>query len=151
MNTPLTLTEVMNLLGADNLSTKAPNGKTLAWLAPVSFDADGHPIIANDEKHTHGDLYDLLLGAGKELATEHDALAFWTCGWASPVTDDEHPELPPSLHPKRKRVSMLCLVTKNGDFGSALQMYGNPEQTEMIIGDNEGSGQLRDVALTLWD
>lgn len=151
MNTPLTLTEVMNCLGADLLPSDAPNQSTPCWIAPVVFhEGDGSPLPYSDEAEVGHDIYQLMAVHGKRMASAYDALALYTCGWASPVTDDEHADTPPSQHPKRMRVAMLCLVTKNGDFGSALKMYGNPEQPDMMI-ENEGRGQLRDSAVAMWD
>lgn len=149
MNTQLTLTEIMNCLGADLLPSDAPDQSTPCWIAPVEFADDGAPSTIDKDTQAGLDIYALMALHGTQLASKHDTLALYTCGWASPVTDDEHADTPPSQHPKRMRVAMLCLVTKNGDFGSALKMYGNPEQPDMMI-ENEGRGQLRDSAVAMW-
>jgi len=149
MDTPLTLTEVMNCLGADLLPNDAPNEGVPCWISPVEFLPDGIPVTIDKDTQAGMDIYALMATCGTKLASEHDALALYTCGWAAPVTDDEHADTPPSEHPKRMRVAMLCLVTKNGDFGSALRMYGNPEAPDMMI-ENEGRGQLRDSAVAMW-
>lgn len=149
MNTTLTLTEVMNCLGADMLSQEAPNDKAPCWVAPVVFnELDGSPQLQDHEAEMAGDIYALMAGRGTKMAGKYDALALYTCGWAAP--NDGNDEIAPSLHPKRIRVALLCLVTKDGLFGSALKMYDNPEAPDMII-ENEGRGMLRDSAVAMWD
>lgn len=146
MNTPLTLTEVMNCLGADMLPDKEQKSET-SWIGAVEFLDDGAPVVSQPDTKVGMDIYSLMENEGTRLAEKHEALAFYTVGWAAPNDGDD--EMPPSLHPKRCRVAMLCLVTKDGQFGSALRMYGNPEQTEMMIQD-DGQGQLKDSALAMW-
>jgi len=147
--TPLTLTEIMNCLGADMLSHEAPSDKAPCWVAPVLFNPlDGAPQLQDHEAQMSGDIYALMANRGAKMASKYDALALYTCGWAAP--NDGNDEIAPSLHPKRKRVALLCFVTKDGQFGSALKMYGNPEVPDMII-ENDGRGQLRDSALAMWD
>jgi len=149
MNTTLTLTEVMNCLGADMLSQEAPSDKAPCWVAPVLFNPlDGAPQLQDHEAEMSGDIYELMAEHGTEMAGKYDALALYTCGWAAP--NDGGDEIAPSLHPKRKRVALLCLATKDGQFGSALKMYDNPEVTDMLI-ENDGRGMLRDSALAMWD
>ena len=150
-NTPLTLTEIMNSLGADMLSQEAPSDKAPCWVAPVLFNPlDGAPQLQDHEAQMSGDIYNLMANHGTKMAGKYDALALYTCGWAAPSTDDDDNEIAPSLHPKRMRVALLCFATKDGQFGSAMKMYGNPEVTDMII-ENNGRGQLRDSALAMWD
>lgn len=149
MNTPLTLTEVMNCLGADLLPNDTPTDGVPCWISPVEFLPDGSPVTIDKDTQAGKDIYALMENHGTKLADKHDTLAFYTCGWASPTNGDENDDLPPSLHPQRKRVALLCLVSKNGDFGSAMKMYGNPEAPDMMI-ENEGRGQLRDSALAMW-
>ena len=149
MNTTLTLTEIMNCLGADMLPNSAPNEKTQCWIAPVVFhEGDGSPQLQDHETQMAGDIYELMSGRGTKMAGKYDALALYTCGWAAP--NDDNDEIAPSLHPKRKRVALLCLVTKDGQFGSAMKMYDNPEAPDMMI-ENEGRGMLRDSAVAMWD
>ena len=150
MNT-LTLTDKMNLLGAVALSPDTPpSHKGKAWIAPVSYDEDGNPVIRHDEKLEDGDIYQLLAKAGVMLS-DNEELAFYTAGWAAPTTPDEDDEMiAPSQHPERRRVAMLCLVGKNGDFGSALRFYGDPTNTELMV-ENGGQGTLRESALAIWD
>lgn len=147
MNTQLTLTEIMNCLGADMLPEKSV-GSEASWIGAVEFLHDGAPIVSPPDTKVGMDIYTLMDDYGTQLAEKHEALAFYTVGWAAPNDGDD--EMPPSLHPKRVRVAMLCLVTKDGQFGSAMRMYDNPEHTEMIV-ENNGRGQLRDSAVALWD
>jgi len=150
MNTQLTLTEIMNCLGADLLPNDAPNDGVPCWISPVEFLDDGAPVTIDKDTQAGKDIYALMENYGTKLASEHDALAIYTVGWASPNNGDENDDLPPSIHPQRKRVALLCLVTKDGQFGSAMKMYGNPEAPDMMI-ENRGHGQLRDSAVAMWD
>lgn len=149
MNTTLTLTEIMNSLGADLLPNEAPQNGVPCWISPVEFLDDGTPVTIDKDTQADMDVYLLMENHGTKLASEHDALAIYTVGWASPI-DDENDDLPPSIHPQRKRVALLCLATKCGQFGSAMKMYGNPERPDIMI-ENEGRGQLRDSAVAMWD
>ena len=148
MDTPLTLTEVMNCLGADLLPNDAPNEGVPCWISPVEFLPDGVPVTIDKDTQAGMDIYALMENHGTKLASKHDALAIYTVGWAAP--NDGNDNLPPSIHPQRKRVALLCLVTKDGQFGSAVKMYGNPEAPDMMI-ESEGRGQLRDSAVAMWD
>lgn len=149
MNT-LTLTDKMNLLGAVALSPDTPpSPKVKAWIAPVSYDENGNPVIRHDEKLVDSDIYQLLATAGGMLSN-NDELAFYTAGWAAPTDENDDETVAPSQHPERRRVAMLCLVGKNGDFGSALRFYGDPTNTELMV-QNDGQGALRDSALAIWD
>lgn len=150
MNTPLTLTEVMNCLGATFLPDDAPNEGVPCWISPVEFLEDGAPATIDKDTQADMDIYLLMENHGTKLASKHDALAIYTVGWASPNNGDENDDLPPSIHPQRKRVALLCLVTKDGHFGSAMKMYDNPDMTDMMI-ENEGRGLLRDSAVAMWD
>lgn len=146
----LTLTDKMNLLGEANLSPNTPpseGGK--AWIAPVSYDEDGYPFVQHQARLVDGDIYRLLDKAGA-LLSDNDELAFVTAGWAAPTDENDDETVAPSQHPKRRRVAMLCLVTKNGDFGSALRFYGDPENTELMV-ENGGQGTLRESALAIWE
>lgn len=146
------LPKIMTKLGADYLPTDNLPTDTTAWVAPVCT-VNGE-VTVKEQDAIHGqDIY-ALLGQSSELwADSHEMIVLWTAGWAAPANggDDEYEcEVPPSLHPQKKRVAMVCLATKAGDFGSALMMWGNSDFTEPLVEMN-GRGALRDCALSIWE
>ena len=148
MNTTLTLNEIMNCLGADILPDFVPMDKNPCWIAPVEFLPDGAPIVPQPDVKLGMDIYALMGNSGTALAEKHEALAFYTVGWAAP-NDGDDGKTAPSEHPNRCRVALLCFATKDGQFGSAMRLYGNPDQQEMLIQD-DGEGMLKDCALAMW-
>ena len=63
-------------------------------------------------------------------------LAIETCGFASPVDDQD---LPPSVHPGRRRVRLVVVANRDGDIGSALEFSDAPGEP---ITTPSGQGQL---------
>jgi hypothetical protein len=101
----------------------------------------------------HGDVYELL---GREARRPHkaaktaDALTVTTCGWAAPITDDddnENDDLPPSLHPRRRRVCLAVTVsTITNEVVSALQFA---DETQPIVDYGNARGSLADAVANL--
>ena len=75
-----------------------------------------------------------------KIIGEDPLIAIETCGWAAPV---EFNDLrPPSEHPGRKRVRLVCVANRQGDLASALQFAddcGNP------ITNPDGQGSLSEA------
>jgi len=69
---------------------------------------------------------------------EDPLLAVETCGFASPVDDQD---VPPSVHPKRRRVRLVVVSNSDGDSGSALEFSDQPGEP---ITTPSGKGQLAD-------
>ena len=65
-------------------------------------------------------------------------LAIETCGFASPVDGQN---MPPSVHPKRRRVRLVVVSNRDGDNGSALEFSDAPGEP---IATPSGQGQLAD-------
>ena len=136
--------QMLTLLGTDNLPKDATNiGKQSCWIAPVIMTDEGHPVVVQDGKHEGEDIYDLVAGYGKSLSAISDMVILYTVGWASPVVDGEE-DVPPSQHPKRVRVALIALATKDGQFGSAVRLG---DDTELMI-DTSGHGMMRDFAMS---
>lgn len=145
--TPQEMEAIMTLLGADYLNEDSVKEKNKAWLAPVAYDDGGHPVVITDARYYGNDLYDLISDEGTTLAKDYDQLLVYTCGWASPVTGSDSDELPPSVHPDRIRVGLLCLTTKNGLVGSALRKGSDDE----IIVTTDGRGALAEALMSVWE
>ncbi len=69
---------------------------------------------------------------------EDPLLAVETCGFASPVDDQD---VSPSVHPKRRRVRLVVVSNRDGDSGSALEFSDQPGEP---ITTPSGKGQLAD-------
>lgn len=84
-----------------------------------SIDENGKAELAGE----HGDVYDLLANPLSALVAKMShAVALETCGWASPISqdDDEYEGVAPSQHPERRRVRLLVVANETG-FASALR------------------------------
>jgi len=117
------------------------------WVAPVLINEKDEATVVFDNAEYGMDIYDLLDTYGRVWATHYEQIAFYTCGWASPISDSD---LAPSEHPERKRVALMCLAKKTREFGSAMRMWGDPNMTELVV-ENSGKGALKDMAISLWD
>jgi len=137
--TDLSMVEIVTLLGTDYLNKQPAQTMPKARCAPVAF-ANGSPILVLDKEQRNGDVYRLI-----ESITPDDSVNYYaviTGGWAAPTDNDEYQDLPPSLHPERRRVELVCLVSRDGEVASALQMEGNDELT---IDEGNAQGSLADA------
>ncbi|MFZ9844071.1 MAG: hypothetical protein ACO3EQ_06975, partial [Ilumatobacteraceae bacterium] len=99
----------------------------------------------------HGDVYELLEARGSAIARMFDAAAVLTCGWAAPVGDDNgdgnDDDLSPSVHPRRRRVRLLVVVSDAG-VGSVLRFADTPD--EVVTDPGNAKGSLADAVEQLW-
>lgn len=95
----------------------------------------------------HGDVYELLEARGSAIARMFDAAAVLTCGWAAPVDDDSDDDLPPSVHPRRRRVRLVVVVGDAG-VGSVLRFADTPD--EIVTDPGNAKGSLADAVERLW-
>ena len=95
----------------------------------------------------HGDVYELLESRGSAIARMFDAAAVLTCGWAAPVDDDGEDDLPPSVHPRRRRVRLVVVVGDAG-VGSVLRFADTPD--EIVTDPGNARGSLADAVSRLW-
>ena len=95
----------------------------------------------------HGDVYELLEARGSAIARMFDAAAVLTCGWAAPVDDGNDDDVPPSVHPRRRRVRLLVVVGDAG-VGSVLRFADKPE--EVVTDPGNAKGSLADAVEQLW-
>lgn len=138
--TDLSMVEIVTLLGADYLNKEPVESMPKARCAPVAF-SNGSPILVLDAEQRNSDVYALIDEITPDRSVNFYAVI--TGGWASPVSDnDPYDHLPPSLHPDRRRVELLCLASRDGQVASALQMSGNDELT---IDEGQAQGSLADA------
>ena len=97
----------------------------------------------------HGDVYEMLESVeAQAVALMSDAVVIRTCGWASPISqDDEYEGVAPSQHPERRRVRLL--VCANGkDTASVLRFtddWDNP-----VFDEGQATGSLADAVQSLF-
>jgi len=95
----------------------------------------------------HGDVYELLEARGTAIARMFDAAAVLTCGWAAPVNDEGDDDVPPSVHPRRRRVRLVVVVGDAG-VGSVLRFADTPN--EIVTDPGNAKGSLADAVERLW-
>ena len=95
----------------------------------------------------HGDVYELLESRGSAIARMFDAAAVLTCGWAAPVDDGGDDDVPPSVHPRRRRVRLVVVVGDAG-VGSVLRFADSAD--EIITDPGNAKGSLADAVERLW-
>ncbi len=95
----------------------------------------------------HGDVYELLESRGSSIARMFDAAAVLTCGWAAPVDDENESDVPPSVHPRRRRVRLVVVVGDDG-VGSVLRFADTPD--EIVTDPGNAKGSLADAVERLW-
>ena len=138
--TDMSMVEIVTLLATDYLNSTPANSMPKARCAPVMF-ADGSPILVIDAEQQDGDVYRLLDSIKPEPSVNYYAVI--TGGWAAPTTD---PDCPPSLHPERKRVELLCLTSRDGQVASALSMEGK----DLIIDEGKAQGSLAEAVKNIF-
>lgn len=138
--TDLSMVEIVTMLGEDNLN-KAPSDASKARVAPVMF-ADGRPVLVLDAQMDGLDIYDLLETVTPDDNVNHYAVI--TTGWAAPIGDDD---TAPSKHPERRRVELLCAVSRDGVMASAMAMEGSDE---LITDDGGAQGSLALAVLSIF-
>jgi hypothetical protein len=97
------------------------------------------------------DVYALLASNGaRSLAKNSQFIALMTCGWAAPVGDgdgDEFSDLPPSLHPKRRRIR-LVIVANRANLASVMRFQDDPDET--LTDESNGKGALAEAVAALF-
>jgi hypothetical protein len=121
-----------------------------AHIFGVNMNGDnGEPVLGKPRKSA--DVYDLLASNGaRSLAKNSQFIALMTCGWAAPVQDDDDDEfsdLPPSLHPKRRRVRLVVVANRKG-VASVLRFQDDPDET--VTDEGEARGTLAEAVAALF-
>lgn len=105
----------------------------------------------------HGDVYELLDAPSSAIARMFDAAIVLTCGWAAPISRQDHgdhddhettdDEVPPSQHPKRRRVRLVVVVCDDG-VASVLRFADTPD--DIVTDAGSARGSLADAVNNLW-
>jgi len=78
---------------------------------------------------------------GQPLTTA-TAIGVITCGWAAPAGD--HDDIPPSVHPSRRRVRLVLVVDRGLATGSIIGFQDDPDK--LVYDDGRAQGALCDAA-----
>jgi hypothetical protein len=97
----------------------------------------------------NGDVYDLIDNDdSRAVARVSDYIAVVTCGWASPIAqDDDDEQVAPSQHPERRRVRLMVFAGKGG-WASVMRFSDTPDET--ITDDGTARGALADAIMDLF-
>jgi len=96
----------------------------------------------------HGDVYELLEAPTSAVSRLFDAAVVLTCGWAAPTDGDEPADgVPPSQHPRRRRVRLVVCVCDDG-VASVLRFADAPD--DVVTDTGSARGSLADAVNKLW-
>lgn len=92
----------------------------------------------------YGDIYDMLEGASSHLEKfeGYDLIAVLTAGWAAPNDNDDYQNLPPSVHPERRRVKLVMIGYTSNQTASIMKFDDNDQ---LLYSCGEGQGALQDA------
>lgn len=140
----MSMIEIVTVLASDNLN-KGPSGSfSKAAALPVMF-SDGKPVLVLDAEMSGYDIYEVLESVKPDANVNHYAVI--TTGWAAPLGGDND-GIAPSQHPERKRVELMCVVSRDGVMASAMAMEGSDE---LITDDGNATGALQLAVLDIFD
>lgn len=95
----------------------------------------------------HGDIYMMLESdEAIEQIKLYTGFAVVTCGWAAPIAgpdDDEYEGGPPSEHPLRRRVKLICFCNNDGTVASSIRFQDDPDN--IIVDPGVARGSLADA------
>lgn len=74
-----------------------------------------------------------------------DAIAVTTQGWAAPIEPDDNSDVPPSQHKDRRRVLLMCLITRDHEMFSVLKL-----EDENPIFETTGTGNLAEALKAIY-
>ena len=112
-----------------------------AYAYGVNKDDIDNNIINPIELGHQPDIYQLIEKISQDgSALIWDAIIVTTQGWAAPTdveSKNKEINIPPSKHPERKRVFLICIVTAKAGISSVLKLEG-----EEPMFDTTGEGDL---------
>ena len=109
----------------------------------INIDNDSYEA---EEITSRGDIYEMLDSDDIDLlvkSSKYDYLTVGTCGWAAPIdnSNDEDNDLPPSQHPAKRRVKLLCTANTN-QIGNTINFQDQGENQEPVIDLGNAKGAL---------
>lgn len=94
---------------------------------------------------SYGDVYEALNKVVTLIPRTDNRVAIVTCGWAAPVDDDDatYSEVAPSLHPRRRRIALVCVHdVGTGETVSSLKF---DDSEEIVVDYGNASGSLAEA------
>lgn len=95
---------------------------------------------------SYGDVYEALNKVVTLIPRTDNRVAIVTCGWAAPVGDDDdatYSEVAPSLHPRRRRIALVCVHdVGTGETVSSLKFS---DSEELVVDYGNASGSLAEA------
>lgn len=94
---------------------------------------------------SYGDVYEALYKVVTLIPRTDNRVAIVTCGWAAPVDDDDatYSEVAPSLHPRRRRIALVCVHdVVTGETVSSLKFS---DSEELVVDYGNASGSLAEA------
>ena len=140
----MSMVEIVTVLASDNLNKGPSASFSKATAVPVMF-LDGKPVLVLDAEMSGYDIYEVLESLTPDANVTHYAVI--TTGWAAPLGGDND-GIAPSQHPERKRVELMCVVSRDGVMASAMAMEG---RDDLITDDGEATGALQLAVLDIFD
>jgi hypothetical protein len=117
-----------------------------AYAYGLNIDQDNNDVINHLQINKSKDIYDVIEKISNDSSgLIWDAIAVTTQGWAAPIKQDEDENIPPSQHPNRTRVFLVCIITNERDIHSVIKLDG-----EEAVYDNSGTGALADALLDIY-
>ncbi len=117
-----------------------------AYTYGLNIDQDNNDVINHLEINKSKDIYDVIEKISNDSSgLIWDAIAVTTQGWAAPIKQDGDENIPPSQHPNRTRVFLVCIITNERDIHSVIKLDG-----EEAVYDNSGTGALADALLDIY-
>jgi hypothetical protein len=117
-----------------------------AYAYGLNIDEDNTEPITHLEINKSRDIYDVLEKISQDSSgLIWDAIAVTTQGWAAPLGSSEDLDTPPSQHPDRTRVFLVCIITNERDIHSVIKIEGKEP-----VYDNSGTGALADALLNVY-
>lgn len=141
--TEMSMVEIVTALASDHLNKGPSASFSKAAALPVMF-LDGKPVLVLDAEMSGYDIYEVLESVKPDANVNHYAVI--TTGWAAPIGGDND-GIAPSQHPERKRVELMCVVSRDAEMASAMAMEGNDE---IITDDGNATGALQLAVLDIF-
>lgn len=117
-----------------------------AYAYGLNIDQDNNEPITHLEINKSKDIYDVLEKISKDSSgLIWDAIAVTTQGWAAPLNSSKDSDTPPSQHPDRARVFLVCIITNERNIHSVIKVEGKDP-----VYDNSGTGALADALLSVY-
>jgi hypothetical protein len=112
----------------------------------LNIDEQDDTVINHLEINKSKDVYQVIEKISNDSSgLIWDAIAVTTQGWAAPLGSSEETDTPPSQHPDRTRVFLVCIITNQRDIHSVIKLDG-----EEAVYDNSGTGALADALLDIY-